>query len=60
MSISEIYPKSIDWDDIVEATVEVGKWNILHHGAFIENDTIFIPIQTPTSPPLEQTSWIAK
>jgi len=60
MSISEIYPASINWDDILEATVEVGKWNIMQHGGYIENGILFIPYQSPASPPLEQTSWIAK
>lgn len=56
-SIKDIYPESIEWDDILDATVEVGKWNVLQHGGYIENGTIFIPHQTPTSPPLEQTVW---
>jgi hypothetical protein len=56
-SIKDIYPKSIDWDNILDATVEVGKWNILQHGGYIENGIIFIPYQTPSSPPLEQTVW---
>jgi len=60
MSISEIYPSSINWDDILEATVEVGKWNILQHGGYVEDGILFIPNQSPTSPPLEQTNWIAR
>lgn len=56
-SIKDIYPKSIDWDNILDATVEVGKWNILQHGGYIENGIIFIPYQTPSSGPLEQTVW---
>ena len=57
-SIKDAYPESIKWDDILDATVEVGKWNILQHGGYIENGNIFIPYQTPTSPPLEQTAWV--
>ena len=56
-SIKEIYPTPIQWDDIIEATVEVGKWNVLQHGGYIEKGVFYIPYQTPTSPPLEQTIW---
>ncbi|HUV63482.1 MAG TPA: ADP-ribosylglycohydrolase family protein [Sedimentisphaerales bacterium] len=56
-AISEIYPALIQWDDIVEATVEVGKWNILQHGGYMEKGVFYIPCQVPTSPPLEQTIW---
>ncbi len=56
-AIKEIYPPLIQWGDIIEATVEVGKWNILQHGGYIEKDVFYIPYQTPTSPPLEQTIW---
>ena len=56
-AISEIYPPMIQWDDIIEATVEVGKWNILQHGGYMEKDVFYIPRQVPTSPPLEQTIW---
>ena len=59
-SIKEIYPTPIQWDDIIEATVEVGKWNILQHGGYIEKGVFYIPYQTPTSPPLEQTIWEEK
>jgi hypothetical protein len=56
-AISQIYPSLIQWDDIIEATVEVGKWNILQHGGYMEKDVLYIPYQTPTSAPLEQTIW---
>ena len=56
-AISEIYPALIQWDDIIEATVEVGKWNTLQHGGYMEKGVFYIPYQTPTSPPLEQTIW---
>jgi hypothetical protein len=56
-AIKDIYPAEIDWDDIIEATVEVAKWNILQHGGYLENGVLHIPHQTPTSPPLEQTIW---
>jgi hypothetical protein len=56
-SIKEIYPRQIQWNEIVEATVEVGKWNILQHGGYLAKGVFYIPYQTPTSPPLEQTIW---
>ena len=56
-SIKDIYPTLIQWDDIIEATVEVGKWNILQHGGYLEKGVFHIPYQYPTSPPLEQTIW---
>ena len=56
-AIKEIYPPLIQWDDVLEATVEVGKWNILQHGGYLEKDVLYIPRQSPTSPPLEQTVW---
>jgi len=56
-SIKEIYPRLIQWDDIIEATVEVGKWNILQHGGYLEKDVFYVPCQIPTSPPLGQTIW---
>jgi hypothetical protein len=57
IAISDIYPISINWDDILDATVEVGTWNILQNGGYIEKGTIYIPYQLPISPELEQTSW---
>jgi hypothetical protein len=56
-AIQDIYPAMISWDDIVDATVEVGKWNILQNGGYIENEMFYIPFQTPISSPLEQTIW---
>jgi len=56
-SISDIYPEMIDWDDILNATVETGKWNILENGGYLEGGLLYIPYQTPTSLPLEQTLW---
>jgi hypothetical protein len=56
-SIKDIYPKEIDWVDIINATVEIGKWNILENGGYLDRGVFHIPYQTPTSPPLEQTAW---
>lgn len=56
-SIREIYPAAIEWDDILKATVEVGKWNILENGGYLEGGIFHIPYQTPTSTPLEQSIW---
>lgn len=53
-TIKDIYPNPIYWDDIIDATVEVGKSSILESGGYIEDGIIFIPYQTPTPPPLEQ------
>lgn len=53
-TLSEIYPNPINWDDILAATVEVGKQNILANGGKIKDGMIYIPMQTPTVPPLEQ------
>jgi len=47
----------IKWNDILDATVEVGKWNILENGGYLDNGVFYIPYQTPTSTPLEQTIW---
>ena len=57
VSISDIYPEMIDWDDILNATVETGKWNILENGGYLDGGVFYIPYQTPASPPLEQTIW---
>jgi len=59
-AIKDIYPNPIDWDDILDATVEVGKRNILQNGGNIEDGMIYIPHRTPTSTPLEQTVWEEK
>lgn len=58
IAIKDIYPKLIDWEKIINQTVEVGKWNILENGGFLEYGILFIPHQTPASTPLEQTSWV--
>lgn len=57
ISISEIYPELIQWDDIISSTLEIGKWNIIENGGYIEKGEIYIPHQRPTVPPLEQTLW---
>jgi hypothetical protein len=57
IAIKDIYPKLMNWDDIINATVEIGKWNILENGGYLDKDVFYIPYQTPTSPPLEQTTW---
>jgi hypothetical protein len=54
----DIYPNPIKWDDILNATVEAGKWNILQNGGYFSKGVFYIPYQTPTSPPLEQTIWV--
>ena len=56
-SMNDIYPAKISWHDIIENTVTVGKWNVIQNGGFIENGMMYIPYQTPASPPLEQTVW---
>ena len=56
-SISDIYPEMIDWDDILNATVETGKWNIIENGGYYDGGIFYVPYQTPTSLPLEQTIW---
>ena len=56
-AIKDIYPEKIDWDDILDATVEVGKWNILENGGYLDGDVLHIPYKTPISLPLEQTIW---
>jgi hypothetical protein len=58
IAIKEIFPNPISWESILDATLEVGKWNILQNGGYLENGVFFIPYQTPTSAPLEQTIWI--
>jgi len=58
IAIKEIYPELINWDDILNATVETGKWNLLEHGAYLSNGILHIPYQSPDSPPLEQTIWV--
>ena len=54
-SITEIYPPLIAWDDILNATVEVGIRNIESAGGHVEDGVVFIPLQAPVVPPLEQT-----
>lgn len=58
IAIKEIYPNPINWDGILNSTVEVGKWNILENGGFLAKDVFYIPYQIPTSTPLEQTVWV--
>jgi hypothetical protein len=57
ISIKEIYPDLISWKEIIDNTIEVGKWNVLQHGGYIENGVLYIPWQVPTSTPLEQFIW---
>jgi len=54
MSISEIYPESISWDDILRVTTDVGKKNVVHNGGHIKDGVLFIPHQTLTLRELEQ------
>jgi len=56
-AIKDIYPAKISWKEIIDNTVEVGKWNVLQNGGYIEKGVMYIPYQTPTSTPLEQTVW---
>ena len=58
IAIKEIYPSLINWDDIINKTVELGKWNILQNGGFLDNGVLSIPYQKPASTPLEQTVWV--
>ena len=57
IAIRKIYPPSINWEDIVNKTVEAGKWNILQHGGYLEDGVLYIPYQTPSSAPMEQSIW---
>ena len=58
IAIKEIYPSLISWDDIIDKTVELGKWNILQNGGYLDNGVLSIPYQKPSSTPLEQTVWV--
>lgn len=53
-TLKEIYPNSISWDEIIDATVEVGMQNILANGGKIEDGMIYIPHLTPTTTAFEQ------
>jgi len=55
-SIKKIYQEIIDWDEIIHATVETGKWNILENGGYLENGVFNIPLQKVNLLPLEQTT----
>jgi ADP-ribosylglycohydrolase len=57
-SIKEIYPALINWDDILKSTVEVGKWNILQNGGYLEDDVLFIPYSAPVPASLKQSNWL--
>jgi len=54
LTMAEIYPEKLNWDDILEVTVEVGLKNIVASGGKVEDGVIYIPVQTPTVPALEQ------
>jgi hypothetical protein len=54
LTIEEIYPEKLNWDDILEGTVEVGLKNIVANGGKVEDGIIYIPVQKPTVPALEQ------
>ena len=58
-AISEIFPAKIDWDIVIDNTIEAGKWNIIENGGRLEKGVLYIPYQTPSIPPLEQTEWEA-
>ncbi len=53
-TMREIYPDHLNWDDILDATVEIGKQNIVANGGKIEDGMIYIPHLTPTTTALEQ------
>ena len=57
IAIKDIYPEKIDWDTIIEQTVELGKWNILQNGGYLEDGVLYIPHREVMPPPLEQTVW---
>jgi hypothetical protein len=56
LTIEEIYPEVIQWDDIISATVEVGHQNIVANGGEITDTRISIPRQAPVVPALEQVA----
>lgn len=60
IAVKDIYPSLINWDDIINRTLEVGKWNILQNGGKLDNGVFYIPFQTPVSARLEQTIWEEK
>ena len=47
-------PRKMDWDYIIERTVEVGKSNVLKNGGYADDGILNIPHMAPVSPPLEQ------
>lgn len=55
-SIAEIYPEEIDWDNMLKATLEIGKWNVLENGGYLEKGLFYIPFQEPASFPLKKNS----
>jgi len=57
IALKTMMPETLQWDDILRDTYEVGKWNVLENGGYIENGQMFIPVQMPVAPPLEQTAW---
>jgi hypothetical protein len=57
IALKTLLPNPIQWDDVLRETCEVGKWTILQNGGYIEKGSYFIPSQTPSAPPLEQTAW---
>lgn len=54
-SLKEIYPKEILRRDIVNATAEIGKEMVIKNGGKFENNTLYIPYQTPMPAPFEQS-----
>ena len=53
-TMGEIYPDYLNWDDVLASTVDIGMQNIVANGGRIEDGMIYIPIQMPTVPALEQ------
>ena len=60
LTMVEIYPEKLNWDDILESTVAVGLKNIVANGGKVEDGVIYIPVQTPTVPALEQVPFEVK
>jgi hypothetical protein len=53
-TMREIYPDYLNWDDVLASTVEIGMQNIVANGGRIEDGMIYIPVQMPAVPALEQ------
>jgi len=54
-SLKKIYPKEISRRDIVNSTAEIGKEMVIKNRGKFENNTLYIPYQTPMPAPFEQS-----